>query len=98
MMRNNSREQWERDVFERQQNLTPAEITRRSEFRASGLPTSAPLPITIRRTNVFLGAVLLVSGMAFRLMFDTRLVLLIGTVLGVAGLLLLLSAVRWTGK
>lgn len=41
----NSLEQWQQEIVERQHNLTPAEITRTSQFRASGLPRSAALPI-----------------------------------------------------
>ncbi len=96
--RNKSREQWEQGLAERQHNLTPADITRTSQFRASGLPRTAPLPIAVRWIYVCIGAVLFILGIAVRLAFDKPYSLVVGIVLGVAGLLLMLSAVRWTAK
>jgi hypothetical protein len=96
--RNNSQEEWEQDIVERQHNLAPAEITRTSQFRASGLPRSAPLPIAVRWIHVRVGAALFALGIGVRLVFDNPYSLVIGTALGAGGLLVMLSAVRWTAK
>ncbi len=95
--RDNSREQWERDVVERQHNLTPAEITRTSKFRGSGLArTAAPLPIGVRWSYVVIGVVLLALGIGVRIGFDIPALLWIGTGLAAVGLFVLLSSIRWT--
>ena len=95
--RNNSREEWKQDIVERQHNLTPAEITRASQFRASGLPRSAPLPIAVRWIYVCVGAALLALGIGVRVAFDKPLVV-VSAAFGAVGLLVMLSAVRWTAK
>ena len=96
--RTSSREEWERDIVERQYNLTPADITRTSQFRASGLPKSAPLPFSIRWIYVCVGAALLALGMGLRVAFDRLFLLDIGAAFAAVGLLVMLSAVRWTSK
>ena len=95
---NNSREEWEQDIVERQHNLTPAEITRASQFRASGLRRSAPLPIAVRWIYVCIGAALLALGIGVRVAIDKPLFLIVGAAFGAVGLLVMLSAVRWTAK
>ncbi|MFZ0292013.1 MAG: hypothetical protein WAL52_00295 [Candidatus Sulfotelmatobacter sp.] len=94
----NSREEWKQDIVERQHNLTPAEITRTSQFRSSGLPRSAPLPISVRWIYVCVGAALLVLGIGVRVVFDKPFLLVVGTAFGAVGLLVMLSVVRWTAK
>jgi len=96
--RDNSREEWQQEIVERQHNLTPAEITRTSRFRASGLRRSAPLPFAVRWMHVCLGAALLALGIGVRVAFDKPYLLWVGTAFGAAGLLVMLSAVRWTAK
>ncbi len=96
--RTNSPEEWKQDLVERQHNLTPAEITRTSQFRASGQPRSAPLPISVRWIYVCVGAVLLALGIGVRVAFDTPSLLVLGTTFGAVGLLVMLSAVRWTAR
>jgi hypothetical protein len=96
--RTNSREEWKQDIVERQHNLTPAEITRTSQFRASGMPRAAPLAIAVRWIYVCVGAALLALGVGVRLVFDKPFLLVAGTVSGAVGLLVALSAVRWTAK
>jgi hypothetical protein len=96
--RDNSLEEWKRDIVERQHNLTPADISRTSQFRASGLPRSAPLPLSVRWVYVCVGAALLALGIGVRVAFDKPFWLVVGTALGGVGLLVVLSAVRWTAK
>jgi|SRR5579872_3879601 len=96
--RTNSPEEWKQDLVERQHNLAPAEITRTSQFRASGLPRSAPLPISVRWIWVCVGAALLALGIGVRVAFDKPFLLVVGTSFGAVGLLAMLSAVRWTAK
>jgi hypothetical protein len=96
--RDNSREEWKLEVIERQHNLTPAEITRTSQFRASGLPRSAPLPIAVRWIYVWIGAVLLALGIGIRVAFHSPYSLVVGTASGAAGLLVMLLAIQWTAK
>jgi hypothetical protein len=96
--RTNSREEWKQDIVERQHNLTPAEITRTSQFRASGLPRSAPLPISVRWIYVCVGAALLALGIGVRVAFDKPFFLVVGTTFGAIGLLVMLWAVRWSAK
>jgi hypothetical protein len=96
--RTNSREEWKQDIVERQHNLTPAEIIRTSQFRASGLPRSAPLPISVRWVYVCVGAALLALGIGVRVAFDKPFLLVVSTAFGAVGLLVMLSAVRWTAK
>lgn len=96
--RTNSREEWKQDIVERQHNLTPAEITRTSQFRASGLPRSAPLPISVRWIYVCVGATLLVVGIGVRVAFDKPFLLAVGTAFAAVGLVVMLSAVRWSAK
>lgn len=95
---NNSREQWRQDVVERQHNLTPADITRTSKFRASGLPRTAPLPIVVRWVSVCIGILLVALGVGTRAALDNPYSLVLGLVIGTAGLLLILASVRWTAK
>jgi hypothetical protein len=95
---NNSPEQWQQDLIERQQNLTPADITRRSQFRGSGLPRNAPLPIAVAWKRVCVGAALFVLGVGIRLGFDIPYSLAVCTALGAAGLFVMLSGVRWTAR
>ncbi len=96
--RDNSREEWERELIERQHNLTPAQITRTSRFRASGLPRTAPLPIAVRWIRVSAGTALFAVGIGVRVVFDTTYLSALGAALGVAGLLVALSGVRWTAR
>ena len=96
--RDESREQWEEELVERQHNLTPADITRTSQFRASGVPRTAPLPIAVRWIYVCVGAALFVLGIGIRLAVEKPYWSVIGTVLGAAGLLVILSGVRWTAR
>jgi hypothetical protein len=96
--KNNSREQWEQELVERQHNLAPADITRRSQFRGSGLPRTAPLPIAVRWRYVWLGAALCVLGIGIGLIFDKPYSLVVGTALGAAGFFVMLSCIRWTAK
>jgi hypothetical protein len=94
----NSREEWKQDIVERQHNLTPAEITRTSQFRASGLPRSAPLPISVRWIQVCFGMALLALGIGVRVAFDKPLLLAVGTAFAAVGLFVMSSAVRWTAR
>jgi hypothetical protein len=94
----NSPEQWQQDLVERQQNLTPADITRRSQFRGSGLPRNAPLPIAVAWKSVWGGAALFVLGIGIRLAFDNPYSLAVCTALCAAGLLVMLSGIRWTAR
>ncbi len=94
----NSREQWEQDLVERQHNLTPADITRSSQFRNSGLPRTAPLPIAARWRYVWLGAALFILGIGIRLVFDNTYSLVVGIGCGAAGLFEMLSNIRWTAR
>jgi hypothetical protein len=96
--RTDSREEWEQDLVERQHNLTPAEITRTSQFRASGLPGSAPLPISVRWIYVCVGAALLAIGIGVRVAFDKPFLLVVGITFSAVGLFVMLSAIRWTAK
>ena len=95
---NNSREQWEQELTERQHNLAPADITRSSQFRGSGLLRSAPLPITIRSKYVWVGAALFVLGIGLRLAFHNALSLVVGTAFGAVGLFVIVLSVRWTAR
>ena len=95
---NNSREQWEQELVERQHNLAPADITRSSQFRGSGLPRTAPLPIAIRWKYLWVGAALSIFGIGIRLAFDKPYSFVVATALGAAGLFVMLSGVRWTAK
>ena len=95
---NNSREQWEQELAERQHNLTPADITRRSQFRGSGLPRTAPLPVAVQWRYVWVGAALFLLGMGAKLAFDKPYSLVVGIALGAAGLFVMLSGVRWTAR
>ena len=96
--RTNPREEWRQDLVERQHNLTPAEITRTSQFRASGLPRFAALPISVRWIYVCVGAALLALGIGVRVAFDKPFLLVVGTAFAAVGLLVMLAAVRWTAK
>jgi len=95
---NNSSEQWQQGLVERQQNLTPADITRRSQFRSSGLPRNAPLPIAITWKRVYVGAALFLLGIGVRLVFDIPYPLVVCTALSAAGLFVMLSSIRWTAR
>jgi hypothetical protein len=95
---NNSREHWEQELCERQHNLAPADITRRSQFRGSGLPRNAPLPITLRWRYLWVGAALFVLGIGIILAFDKPYSPIVGTAFGAAGLFVMLSGVRWTAR
>ena len=68
--RTNSREEWKQDIVERQHNLAPADVTRRSQYRGSGLPRNAPLPIAVAWKRVWVGAALFVLAVGIRLGFD----------------------------
>lgn len=94
----NSREQWQQELVERQHNLTPAEITRTSRFRASGLPRTAPLPIAVRWIYVCVGAALFVLGIGISAAFDKPYSLVVAAVLSAAGLFVMLSGIRWTAR
>lgn len=96
--RDKLREQWQQELAERQHNLAPADITRISQFRSSGLPRNSPLPIAVRWFYVWVGAALFVLGIGIRLAIDKPYSLVAGTAFGAAGLLLMLSGVRWTAK
>ena len=95
---NNSAEQWQQDLVERQQNLTPADITRSSQFRRSGLPRNAPLPIAVTWKRVWVGAVLFLLGVGVRLVFDIPYSLVACAALSATGLFTMLSAIRWTAR
>ncbi len=96
--RTNSREEWKQDIVERQHNLAPADVTRRSQYRGSGLPRNAPLPIAVAWKRVWVGAALFVLAVGIRLGFDIAYSLTVCTALGAAGLFVMLSGVRWTAK
>jgi hypothetical protein len=96
--KNNSAEQWQQDLIERQQNLTPADITRTSQFRGSGLARNAPLPIAIRWKYVGIGAALFVLGVGIKLASDMPYSLVVCTALGATGLFVMLSGIRWTAR
>lgn len=96
--RNNLPEQWERELLERQHNLTPATITRSSQFRGSGLPRTASLPIAPRWKYVWLGAALFVLGVGIRLVFDKHYLPTIRAAIGAAGLFVMLPGIRWTAR
>lgn len=42
-----SRQEWELDIWERHHNLLPAEITRTSQYHASGQPKDSPLASSV---------------------------------------------------
>jgi hypothetical protein len=96
--RNNSPEQWERELIERQHNLTPATMTRSSQFRGSGLPRTARLPIALRWKYIWFGAALFVLGIGIRLVFNEHHLPAIGGAVGAAGLFVMLSGIRWTTR
>jgi hypothetical protein len=95
---NESREQWEQELTERQHNLAPADITRSSQFRGSGLPRTALLPIAFRWRYLCLGAALFVLGIGIRVILEKPYSLVVGTALGAAGLVFMLSCIRWTAR
>jgi hypothetical protein len=95
---NNSLEQWQQDLVERQQNLAPADITRRSQFRGSGLPRSAALPLAVAWKRVGGGAALFVLGIGIRLGVDIPYSFAVCTALCAAGLFVMLSGIRWTAR
>jgi hypothetical protein len=96
--REESRQQWESEIRERQHNLTPADITRTSQFRASGLPKNAPLPISISKARLGTGLVLTLLGIVGGALSSNGTLYLISCLFGGTGLCLILAAVRWIEK
>ena len=95
-----SRQQWEVELWERQHNLTPAEITRTSQYRASGLAKHATLPMSISAARLWAGAASIVLGVIVGAIFQTSAGLRFGCLLGGiwVGLYLTLASVRWIEK
>ena len=95
-----SRREWEVELLERQYNLTPAEITRTSQYRASALPRNAPLPMSISAARLWAGAASIVLGVIGSAIFQSSPGLRFGCLLGGiwVGLYLALASVRWIEK
>ncbi len=93
-----SREEWELELWERQHNLGEADITRRSQFRASGLPKDAPLPIRIRQGRIWMGIAVLVIPVILAALFGNRWAGIACFATGAVGLYLIATSVRWTAR
>ena len=95
-----SRLSWEHDLWERQHNLTPADITRTSDYRASGLPKNAPLPMSVSFAKLWAGTTTILLGIIGGAIFQTSPALRFGCLFASiwVGLYLTLASVRWDEK
>ena len=95
-----SRQQWEVELWERQYDLAPADIARTSQYRACVLSRNAPLPMSISATRLWAGAASVVLGVIGGAIFQTSPVLRFGCLFGGiwVGLYLTLASVRWIEK